>query len=101
MRLLLAGVNPVSLLSLQCGKEALSHGVIPTISLSAHALREAFLGQSEAEFAACILTSLIGVEHNTVETEACVPSVDEGSLNQVVRHPIRQAVTQHLARLNA
>ena len=99
--LFLCGVDRAGFLSLQCSEETFSYGVIPAVSSPTHALREALLGQSETKPAARVLAPLIGMENHSVDAQTCVPGVHKSALDQVVRHPVRQAVTQHLAGLDA
>jgi len=73
-----------SLLVLERGEDAFSHGVVPAVALAAHARQEAARRDHPAEIAAGVLAAAIRVEPDVVANRIGRPGVEEGLLHEVV-----------------
>ena len=60
--LLFSLVGMGDILVLERSEETLSHGVVPAVCLSAHALEETMCGEAAREFGAGILAAAIGMQ---------------------------------------
>ncbi len=94
-------IRSTGFLVFQRGEERLSHYVVPAISLAIHARHEAEARERAPEVVARVLIASVRVEQHASMSARALPGVQEGLLDQVIRHAVAEAVTQHLSGLDA
>jgi len=94
-------VGSGGLLGLERGEKALGHRVVPAVAFPAHACHQAKRCQRSAEILAGVLASAVGVKQRARFRRTGGVGVQQRSLDEIIRHPIVEAVAEHLTRLQA
>ena len=95
------GYGVVAFFVLQRRKEDFGDRVVPAVGFATHARHKAKAGYRPPEVTTRVLAATVGVEQHTGLSRRPMPGVEEGVLDEGVRHPVCEALAEHLSRLQA